>query len=81
MHARLKYRNDRFATNTHVAERKQFESEINIGQFTNHGKVRIYLMIRFSLLLKASEGLLITFTICSWMFWIKLGIFGHSLSF
>ena len=59
MHTRLKYCDDRFASNpqyifhalewierngvaswVHFAERKQFQSEISVGQLVNHNNVR-----------------------------------------
>ena len=53
------------ASSVYFAERKQFQSEINVGQLVNDDNVRRMVFDdQFSLPLKTSEELLSTFTIC-----------------
>ena len=71
------------ASSIHFPERKQFQSDISVGQLMNKITVKRMIsdaMIRFSPPLKTEE-LLSTSTICFWMFLLKLGSLGYALSF
>ena len=69
------------ATSVHFTERKQFQSEMNVGQLVNHNNVRRMISDhQISSLYFLSEELFSTFTICCWMSLLKLGSLGYTLS-
>ena len=69
------------ASSIHLAEKKQFQSDINVSQLMNKDTVkRMTLMIRYSPCLKTVE-ILNTSTKCFQMFLLKLGSLGYTLSF
>ena len=56
------------ASSVHFTERKQLQSEVNIGQLVNHDNVRRIISDD-----QIFSELLSTFTICFWMSLLKLG--------
>ena len=68
------------ASSFYFAERKQFQSEIRVGQLVNHDNVRRIISDDQIFSFKTSEELPSTFTICCWMILLKLGSLEHILS-
>ena len=69
------------ASSVHFAERKQFQSEISVGQLVNHGNVRRMISDgQIFSSFKNISGTPHTFTICCWMSLLQLGSLELTLS-